>query len=612
MYNVVIFSGGTGSIALQEGISAIFGNDNYNLDIIINAYDNGKSTGACRKVFNDKILGPSDLRKNHMTQFGIQKAAALKDFSSREYALNKLFNYRMDAKSKEEYYEKTCNLLDEYRAAIGDKDTDELKRLLDYFFFENKNSNTWRKTLECVVFKDFSIANVFYSAAAAANGNSLRLAGKEMATILGIKDNVHLISDVNLYLKARTESGRVIEDEGEIVEWNNSDDKIVSVILLRDGEEYIPSVDEETDLTKVRSCKSIIEEADIIVFSSGTQWSSLIPSYMHSGLRKMLATSNAKKYVVINNIEDHDMYGVSADELVDILGQNIPIDDITAVVNIDAAPGMNNVTKIRSINGHISGEKSKHNPVKLVALLMEDYFGISGFKGTYIYDLDGTLWDERVNNRGKAVGAENMNLFNGIIHSGNSYEHVRDVFKYLYHQDAVTDIYSDFGNVHFTSGDYTTDVINESYVIDPAVVDELEKVPAFAGKIKTRGEGCVVTIKPLVNREMLIRKAIDVLSVFGGDYEARISGHTSIDIMRKEYDKKTMIQEIMKRHGLRKEDIIFVGNETEVGAEANIKEIGIRTIQVDDVYECNVLLKTINTSPIIGDDSLISSYERKQ
>ena len=593
MYNVVIFSGGTGSIAIQEGFSAIYGNDNYNLDVIINAYDNGKSTGTCRKIFNDRILGPSDLRKNHMTQFKVQKAAQLKDFSSRESVLYKLFNLRLDAKSKEDYYEQACELLEESRAAIGDKDTYSLKSLLDYFFFENVHNNVWRRTLEGVDFKDFSIANIFYSASAAMNGYSLRLAGKDMAAILGIKDNVHLISDVNLYLQARTESGHVIEDEGIIVEWDNPDDKITSVMLLRDGEEYIPSVDEETDLTKVRSCKSIIEEADLIIFSSGTQWSSLIPSYMHSGLRKMLAASKAKKYVVMNNIEDHDMKGVTADDIVDILGQNIPVDDITAVVNLDAVPGMNEVTKIRSISGHISGEKARHNPVKLIALLMKDYFDVAGFKGTFIYDLDGTLWDERANNKGKAVGSENMNLFTGIIHSGNNYEHVRDAFKYLYHQDVLTEIYSDFGNVHFTSEDYTTDVLSEKYVVESSVVTELEKVSAFKGKIKVRGEGCVVTIKPLVNREVLLRKAQEALSVFGDKYEARISGHTSIDVMVKEYDKKTMIQEIMKKHGLKIEEVIFVGNETEEGAEANIKETGVRTLQVDDVYECNILLKTL-------------------
>lgn len=594
MFNIVIFSGGTGSIAIQEGFSAIYGNDNYNLDVIINAYDNGKSTGTCRKIFNDRILGPSDLRKNHMTQFKVQKATQLKDFSSRESVLYKLFNLRFDADSKEDYYEKACELLEEYRTAIGEKDTYSLKSLLDYFFFENIHNNVWRRTLEGVDFKDFSIANIFYAASAAMNGYSLRLAGKDMAGILGIKDNVHLISDVNLYLEARTESGHVIEDEGIIVEWDNPDDKITSVMLLRDGQEYIPSVDEETDLTKVRSCKSIIEEADLIIFSSGTQWSSLIPSYMHSGLRKMLAASKAKKYVVMNNIEDHDMKGVTADAIVDILGQNIPVEDITAVVNLDAVPGMNEVTKIRSISGHISGEKAKHNPIKLIALLMKDYFDVVGFKGTYIYDLDGTLWDERANNRGKAVGSENMNLFNGIIHSGNNYEHVRDAFRYLYHQDTVVDIYSDFGNVHFTSENYKYELLSDEFVVEKSIITALEKVPEFKGKTKMRTSGCVVTIKPLVNREVLLRKAEKILEKYGDKYEARISGHTSIDIMVKSFDKKKMLQMIMERHGLKVEDVIFVGNETEEGAEANIKETGVRTLQVDDVYECNVLLKTLN------------------
>lgn len=594
MFNIVIFSGGTGSIAIQNGLSSIYGNDNYNLDIIINAYDNGKSTGTCRRVFDDKILGPSDLRKNHMTQFAIQKSAQLKDFSSRESVLYRLFELRFAADSKEEYYNQACNLLEEYSEFIGAKDTYYLKSLLDYFFFEDISKKTWRRTLDGVVLKDFSIANVFYSAAAAMNGNSLRLAGRDMATVLGIKDNVHLISDVNLYLQARTESGYLIPDEGDIVEWDNPDDKVESVILLKDGKEYIPSVDEGTDLTKVKSCKRIIEEADIIIFSSGTQWSSLIPSYMHSGLRKMLAKSNAKKYVVMNNVEDHDMKGVSANEIIRILGRYIPVEDITAVVNEDAVAGMNSVTEIRSISGHISGEKSKHNPVKLIALLMKDFFEVNQGNVTFVYDLDGTLWDERANNRGKAVGAENMNLFTGIIHSGNNYEHVRDAFKFLYHQENETQIYSDFGNVHFTTEDYSIDLLSDEFVVEKNVVAELEKIDAFKGKIKARGEGCVVTIKPLVNREVLLKIAQSVLEPFGEKYEARISGHTSIDIMHKNYDKKTMLQIIMKKHQLGINDVVFVGNETEEGAEANIKELGIKTIQVDDVYECNLLLKTLN------------------
>lgn len=593
MYNIVIFSGGTGSIAIQEGLSAIYGNDNYNVDIIINAYDNGKSTGACREVFDSNILGPSDLRKNHMTQFKVQHREQLRDYDSRESVLYRLFNLRIDADSKEEYYNNACKLLEDNIKKIGERDVVCLKKLLDYFFFEDIYNNAWRKTIKEVDFKDFSLANIFYSASAAMNGYSLRLAGKEMASVLGIKDNVHLISDINLYLKAKTKSGYIIHDEGDIVEWDNTEDKIDEVFLIKDEQEYIPSVDEGTDLTKVRSVKNIVEQADIIIFSSGTQWSSLIPSYMHSGLRKMLSNSKAKKYLIINNVEDHDMKGVSADDIVDILSKYIPVDDIVAVVNKDAAEGMNSVTRINSISDYISGEKSKHNPIKLIALIMKDFYGLANHEYTFVYDLDGTLWDERANNKGKAVGTENMNLFTGIIHSGNSYEHVRNVFKYLYHQDIVTHIYSDFGNVYFTSEDYDVELITKEYVVDKSVVDELEKEPDFKGKIKVRGEGCVVTIKPLVNRERFISKVNRCLEKYNDSYEAKISGHTSIDVTHKDYNKKTMLKFIIEKEKLSTNDIIFVGNETVEGAEATISELGVRTIQVDDVYECNVLLKTL-------------------
>ena len=71
MKNIVIFAGGHGGIKLQQSIAKYAGN-NVNVDIIISAYDNAKSTLACRKVFDNKLLGISDLRKNHITQYAIQ------------------------------------------------------------------------------------------------------------------------------------------------------------------------------------------------------------------------------------------------------------------------------------------------------------------------------------------------------------------------------------------------------------------------------------------------------------------------------------------------------------------------------------------------------------
>ena len=59
MNNVVIFSGGRGSSSL---LSAIRSMDNVqSITSLINTYDDGKSSGELRKIFN--MPGPSDIRK---------------------------------------------------------------------------------------------------------------------------------------------------------------------------------------------------------------------------------------------------------------------------------------------------------------------------------------------------------------------------------------------------------------------------------------------------------------------------------------------------------------------------------------------------------------------
>ena len=58
MINVVILNGGRGASTL---IPAILGNPEIELTSIVNAYDDGKSTGEIRRFFN--MLGPSDIEK---------------------------------------------------------------------------------------------------------------------------------------------------------------------------------------------------------------------------------------------------------------------------------------------------------------------------------------------------------------------------------------------------------------------------------------------------------------------------------------------------------------------------------------------------------------------
>ena len=56
---VVVFSGGRGA---GEIINAFHNRPDVSLTVLINGYDDGKSTGVIRSLF-PQLLGPSDFRK---------------------------------------------------------------------------------------------------------------------------------------------------------------------------------------------------------------------------------------------------------------------------------------------------------------------------------------------------------------------------------------------------------------------------------------------------------------------------------------------------------------------------------------------------------------------
>src|SRR4051812_46814544 len=58
MLNVVVLNGGRGAAAL---IPALLARQGMHVTSVVNAYDDGKSTGEIRRFFG--MLGPSDIRK---------------------------------------------------------------------------------------------------------------------------------------------------------------------------------------------------------------------------------------------------------------------------------------------------------------------------------------------------------------------------------------------------------------------------------------------------------------------------------------------------------------------------------------------------------------------
>src|SRR5688572_22499869 len=83
--NVVLFSGGRGTASISE---ALVTHPQIQLTILVNAYDDGLSTGRLRR-FIPGMLGPSDVRKNLSRLIG--------ETDSSDRAMRFLLEYRLPA-----------------------------------------------------------------------------------------------------------------------------------------------------------------------------------------------------------------------------------------------------------------------------------------------------------------------------------------------------------------------------------------------------------------------------------------------------------------------------------------------------------------------------------
>lgn len=349
-----VIGGGTGSQPMQKALIGQLGSS-FEFSVLTNCYDNGKSTGFVRRLFNNKILGPSDLRKNQLLRHFLLQG---------QTELYQALNYRFTAKSLAEIEtevgkvnEKICSLVPkEYRTI--------LKRIEDHFL-----TNLREKNLECLT--DFSYTNVIYGNLAYSL-KSMSAAGRFMAGLLNIpEDAVMLNSDENFFLKAITEFGHKIEDEGDIVNWCHPDDKITDILLEdRDGNLGIPKL--------LESAASLLSKSDLIIFSCGTQLSSLIPTYISQGFNEIIKRSSAAKYLIMNNTEDKDMKGVNSLGLLEIVSNYLDLSEFrnfTVVYNEKAQASMKLIDqRFNYIKGNLSSPNSKkHDGDTLVNLILSHY-----------------------------------------------------------------------------------------------------------------------------------------------------------------------------------------------------------------------------------------------
>lgn len=325
---ISLFCGGRGSASI---IRELMRTSDVSLRLLVNAYDDGLSTGALRE-FIPGMLGPSDFRKN-MTYL-------LELYSNEQFALLNFLEYRLplnftldDAENFANYLKDPAFVkaprepLPKLFADLGPALELNLKFYLKTFFEFYKNKQ------QSFSFTDCSLGNLVFAGAYLKNNSNFNAATNELAKAFGSKASLINVSrGENRILVAIKENGEVLSREVEIVS-PQSAAKISELFLLStpltsgqlhdlkdlsfsEKKSYLSNLNCPVQLS-VEAREAIID-SDIIIYGSGTQFSSMIPSYKTDGILEAVQKSNAKVKLLLVNIEkDHDIQSLTAMDLID-------------------------------------------------------------------------------------------------------------------------------------------------------------------------------------------------------------------------------------------------------------------------------------------------------
>jgi choline kinase len=538
---ISIISGGSGSANIQKGLYEIF--PKIEINLLINGYDDGKSTGILRQLFPN-TLGISDFRKNQILEYKLL------------YGNNNIYNLLNNRFTHNNPLNYIVNLINN----TNFNDTEKLKTfLLDNveYFFKTEQSKQ-------IIYNDFSFMNIIYCSLLDKYNNNMEIVCEIIKNILGLKNNIYVNSNENLILKGITKHGKILLDEGSIVDFNDKNDKIIDVFFDKD----YPILNKKTQELLLRS--------NIILFSCGTQFSSLIPTYKTLLFKETINNSKASKFLVLNCDYDNDIINYSGDELLDKIDEYLPLNDIQIIISNDMNKTLFPTNpKYNYINIQSLIVNKQHNGFLIWKYIFKHYFK-TYYNKFYIFDYDYTLYD----NKFIEISKENINLLksihNKIIITSNCYSNLLPITD--------INIYSNFGNL-YNNNNY----IDETFIFNDKDIDNLNKIidniEINKNYLIANRKNISISIKPIQNRNELINMLTPIL--LNSNYEIVKTGKTTIEFIKKGLSKRNIFN---IKHFLEDNHITYISdiNDIEYSSSDNIK-----FLKVDNIHTTNLFLKSI-------------------
>ncbi len=319
--NVVIFTGGNGNANLIKHLKDI---PFVNLSLLINGYDDGLSTGIIRSA-NQGMLGPSDFRKNF--------TYIIDDFTESNREIKRLFEHRLSADQTQSLLDSPADLIIQLLAQEFKLDDRAQAFIERYFLLGAKQLLQFTQKFDEL--RGFSIGNIvmggLFVETQDFNLALLNLTRQFQLTARLI--NVSTEDDSKLV--AFDADGNLLKNEADIVNYQGVQPlqsfyllSLAALNGLDETKSYIQA--EIAALAKVppisKEAQLALQEADLIVFGSGTQFSSLLPSYRIC--KSAILDAKAKKVAIVNNRFDSDIQNIRFDQFMGQILQELGSADI--------------------------------------------------------------------------------------------------------------------------------------------------------------------------------------------------------------------------------------------------------------------------------------------
>lgn len=325
---ISLFCGGRGSANL---IKELVKNSNIKLNLIINGYDNGLSTGVLRK-FIPGMLGPSDFRKN--------LSHLLEIHSPNQHLVIELLEFRFPEKMKNNEIIECMLDFNFLRKVEGlhkifqNLEHDYVELVKKYIVVFGKYCQ--EKNFE-ISFDGCSLGNLVFAGVFLDKNKDFNGTLEQIMSVFQSKLNASLCNvsrGENRYLVGLKENGDFLHDEALMVEpqdsssmagiyllENEPDKKLIDDIKSQDflgKKKILENLHSPPEISK--KAKEVILKSDIIIYGCGTQYSSTFPSYLTNGVNEAIKNSKAKIKAYVSNIKyDEDIINFDLEKIINEL-----------------------------------------------------------------------------------------------------------------------------------------------------------------------------------------------------------------------------------------------------------------------------------------------------